>query len=45
MRVLEAEDHDRFKLLAGMLPKMLTGPFNTIFSLLVRPASDRITQV
>jgi hypothetical protein len=37
MRVLEPEDHDRFKLLAGMLPKPLTGQVDNILSVLTRP--------
>jgi O-antigen/teichoic acid export membrane protein len=35
MRVLEPEDRDRFKLLAGMLPKKFVAPANRIISLLV----------
>jgi O-antigen/teichoic acid export membrane protein len=37
MRVLEPEDHDRFKLLAGMLPEPLTGQVDNILSVLTRP--------
>jgi O-antigen/teichoic acid export membrane protein len=36
MRVLEPEDRGRFKLLAGMLPKPLSGPASRIVSRLVR---------
>jgi O-antigen/teichoic acid export membrane protein len=39
MRVLEPEDRDRFKLLAGMLPKPLAGPADKLLSLLVRAES------
>jgi hypothetical protein len=39
LRVLEPEDHGRFKLLAGMLPKPIAGPADKMLSLLVRPDS------
>jgi O-antigen/teichoic acid export membrane protein len=42
MRVLDPEDHDRFRLLAGMLPKPLAGPVNTIFSLLNRQKFESV---
>jgi O-antigen/teichoic acid export membrane protein len=37
MRVLEPEDHDRFRTLTGMLPKPIAGPVNKVVSLLIRP--------
>jgi O-antigen/teichoic acid export membrane protein len=43
MRVLEPEDHGRFKLLAGMLPKPLAGPVDNLLSLLTRPESGDAT--
>ncbi len=39
MRVLEPEDHDRFRTLTRMLPKPLAGPAYEILSLLARPKS------
>jgi O-antigen/teichoic acid export membrane protein len=39
LRVLEPEDHDRFKLLAGMLPKPIAGPVDRFLSLLVSAKS------
>jgi O-antigen/teichoic acid export membrane protein len=43
MRVLEPEDHDRFKILSGMLPKPISGPVQKIFSLLTRRESGGVT--
>jgi hypothetical protein len=43
MRVLEPEDHDRFKLLAGMLPKPIAGPVQKILSLLACPEPESVT--
>jgi O-antigen/teichoic acid export membrane protein len=43
MRVLDPEDHDRFKLLAGMLPRPIAGPVHKILSLLARPEPESIT--
>jgi O-antigen/teichoic acid export membrane protein len=43
LRVLEPEDRDRFKLLAGMLPKPLAGPVDNLLSLLTRPESGDAT--
>jgi O-antigen/teichoic acid export membrane protein len=37
MRVLEPEDQNRFKILAGMLPTPFARPVNTIILMLVRP--------
>jgi len=37
MRVLEEEDHDRFKLLAEMLPRKMTAPVHLALGLLIRP--------
>jgi O-antigen/teichoic acid export membrane protein len=37
MRVLEPEDHARFNILTGMLPKPVAGPADKIVSLLIRP--------
>jgi O-antigen/teichoic acid export membrane protein len=37
MRVLEPEDRDRFKILAGMLPRPIAGPVDKMLSLLIRP--------
>src|ERR1017187_7553265 len=37
MRVLEPEDHDRFKIMTGILPKKVAGPFNVFLTLLIRP--------
>jgi O-antigen/teichoic acid export membrane protein len=37
MRVLEPEDHDRFKILTGILPKPISGPVNKFLTLLIRP--------
>jgi O-antigen/teichoic acid export membrane protein len=39
MRVLEPEDHNRFKLLAGMLPAPLSQFAGSILALLIRPQS------
>ncbi len=39
MRVLEPEDHSRFKLLVGMLPKPLVGRADSLLSVLTRPRS------
>ncbi len=39
MRVLEPEDHDRFNILAGMLPKSIVKPANYALLLLQRPHS------
>jgi O-antigen/teichoic acid export membrane protein len=36
MRVLEPEDHARFRMLTGMLPKPIAGPANNLLSLLIR---------
>jgi O-antigen/teichoic acid export membrane protein len=41
MRVLEPEDHDRFKILAGMMPRRLIRPARKLLELLTRPESDR----
>jgi O-antigen/teichoic acid export membrane protein len=35
MRVLEPEDRDRFKILAGMLPRSISGVVNKLLSLLI----------
>jgi hypothetical protein len=43
MRVLEPEDSERFKLLAGMLPKRLAGPVDTLLSLLARREPESVT--
>jgi hypothetical protein len=45
MRVLEPEDHDRFKLLAGMLPKPIAGPVHKFLLLLSRPESGSAVKV
>lgn len=37
LRVLEPEDHDRFNILTGMLPKSLAGPAEKVLSILIRP--------
>ena len=37
MRVLEPEDHDRFKIMTGILPKKVAGPLNVFLTLLIRP--------
>jgi hypothetical protein len=37
LRVLEPEDRDRFKILAGMLPGPIAGPVDKMLSLLIRP--------
>jgi hypothetical protein len=37
MRVLETEDHDRLKILTGMLPKIIAKPMNAFLELLIRP--------
>ena len=37
MRVLEPEDHDRLKILSGMLPKPIIGPTGVFLSLLIHP--------
>jgi hypothetical protein len=37
MRVLEPEDHSRFKLLALMLPMQMRGPASALLSLLAYP--------
>ncbi|MGA2351506.1 MAG: polysaccharide biosynthesis C-terminal domain-containing protein [Terracidiphilus sp.] len=37
MRVLEPEDHDRFRQLAGMLPTLMREPANALLSLLAYP--------
>jgi len=39
LRVLEPEDHDRFQLLAGMLPKPVAVPVRRILALMARPES------
>jgi hypothetical protein len=36
LRVLEPEDHSRFRILTGMLPKAIAGPADKILSLLIR---------
>jgi O-antigen/teichoic acid export membrane protein len=41
MRVLEPEDHGRFKLLAGMLPEPIAGKADKILFLLVRAKIER----
>ncbi|MGA1983709.1 MAG: polysaccharide biosynthesis C-terminal domain-containing protein [Acidobacteriaceae bacterium] len=38
MRVLEPEDHDRFKILTGALPRSISVPANRFLDLLIRPA-------
>ena len=40
MRVLEPEDHDRFGVLAGMLPRPIIAPARTILLLLIHLRSD-----
>jgi O-antigen/teichoic acid export membrane protein len=40
MRVLEPEDHDRFEVLAGMLPRPVIAPARAILLLLIHPRSD-----
>jgi O-antigen/teichoic acid export membrane protein len=40
MRVLEPEDHDRFGVLAGMLPRPVIAPARAILLLLIHPRSD-----
>jgi O-antigen/teichoic acid export membrane protein len=45
MRVLEPEDHDRFQLLARMLPKPMAAPVRRILALMARPESGSITPV
>ena len=42
LRVLEPEDHGRFRLLAEMLPRPIAGPVSTIFSLLTRPKFESV---
>ncbi|MGA2170218.1 MAG: polysaccharide biosynthesis C-terminal domain-containing protein [Terracidiphilus sp.] len=42
MRVLEPEDHDRFNILAGMLPKSIVRPAGKFLSLLTRPESGSV---
>lgn len=37
LRVLEAKDGARFRILSGMLPKRMAGPADRVLSLLVRP--------
>jgi O-antigen/teichoic acid export membrane protein len=37
MRVLEPEDHERFQILTGILPKPISVPANKLLSLLIRP--------
>jgi hypothetical protein len=39
LRVLENEDHHRFRTLTGMLPKAVANPANAILLVLVRPVS------
>jgi O-antigen/teichoic acid export membrane protein len=39
MRVLEPEDHDRLKILTGMLPRPIAGPVGGFFLLLIRAES------
>lgn len=41
MRVLEPEDHDRFKILSGILPKLIAGPVGEFLPLLIRAESVR----
>ena len=36
MRVLEPEDHDRLKILSGMLPKPIAGPAGRFLNALIR---------
>ncbi len=36
-RVLEPEDHDRFKILTAILPKRISGSADKLLSLLIRP--------
>jgi len=36
-RVLEPEDHNRFKILTGILPKRISGSADKLISLLIRP--------
>jgi hypothetical protein len=40
MRVLEPEDRDRFEILAGMLPKPVAGPVDTMLSWLTSGEKD-----
>jgi hypothetical protein len=42
MRVLEPQDHARFKTLAGMLPRPFASVANTILSLLIRPEAEGV---
>ncbi|MGC9158365.1 MAG: polysaccharide biosynthesis C-terminal domain-containing protein [Terracidiphilus sp.] len=42
LRVLEAEDRDRFRILTGMLPRLVAGPVDRLLTLLVRPRFDEI---
>jgi len=42
MRVLEPQDHYRFKTLAGMLPRPLASVANTVLSLLIHPEAEGI---
>jgi len=42
MRVLEPEDHDRFNILAGMLPKSIVRPAGKFLSLLTRSESGSV---
>jgi O-antigen/teichoic acid export membrane protein len=43
LRVLEPEDHGRFKTLTGMLPRPVAGPADKILLLLARPKSESAT--
>jgi len=46
LRVLEPQDHSRFKLLAGMLPKPVAERLNVILALMIRPSiEDPISSV
>ncbi len=42
MRVLEPQDHARFKTLAGMLPRPIASLADTVLSLLIRPRGMRV---
>jgi hypothetical protein len=42
MRVLEPEDHSRFKLLISMLPKSIAEPMETVLTLLIRMEPRRV---
>ncbi len=43
MRVLEPEDHDRFRILTGMLPRPIAGLVDKFLLLLIHPESESAT--